>query len=267
MLRSVLTTVTGAVALGAAAYELGYRPWRRRWLAGPEESARGLPGDALVPDADFNQTMAITIDAPASAVWPWLLQMGYGRAGWYSYDAIDMIGRSVRDVRLDLQQLEVGETIPFAPGMGFRVEILEPQRALVLYADSETAAAPKDAVPEAEGAGLKLAGLLSDANASAFRLTWAFVLEPAGVGRTRLLERFRTRATAGPATPFVRPVVDVGHFLMTRKHLLGIRERAEQPVTARAALDPPEVTHPAPDLPAAASDVPVTPEPAAVGAA
>jgi hypothetical protein len=256
MLRSTLTLATGAVALVAAGYGLGYRPWRRRWLASPDESARGLPGDALVPDADFNQTMAITINAPPSAVWPWLLQVGYGRAGWYSYDAIDMRGRSARAVRPDLQHLQVGETVPFAPGMGFRVEVLEPQHALVLYADSELSTASVTASEDADGrsaeaqhAGLRLAGLLADANASAFRMTWAFVLDPVGAGTTRLLERFRTRAAPGPLTAIARPIVDVGHFLMTRKHLLGIKERAEQVGGDVTATTLPEVSRTEPALP------------------
>ena len=230
-MRRMLALATGAVAFVVAAHEFGMKPWRRRWLAGPDESSRELPGDSLVADADSCQTMAVSIDAPPSAVWPWLMQLGYGRAGWYSYDAIDMRGRSSREIRPEFQQLEVGDQVPFAPELGFRVEFINPDHALVLSADSESLAAtgtgPQGAA-EREGAGLRLVGTLSDANAGAFRMTWAFVLEPVGIGRTLLLERFRTRSTPGPAAALVRPIVDNGHFLMTRKHLLGVKQRAEQ---------------------------------------
>jgi hypothetical protein len=97
-------------------------------------------------------------------------------------------------------------------------------------------------------------------------MTWAFVLEPAGSGRTRLIERFRTRATPGPATPLVRPIVDNGHFLMTRKHLLGIRQRAERtPAVAVADVAPPAAGV-GPGLRDGAGTAPQPPEPAAVGA-
>jgi uncharacterized protein YndB with AHSA1/START domain len=235
MVRSMVVLAAGTVALVGVAYEFGMKPWRRRWLAGPDAAERALPGDDVVADADFCQTMAITIDAPPSAVWPWLTQQGYGRAGWYSYDAMDMRGHSSREIRPELQHLVVGDSVPFAPGLGFRVEALEPGHALVLSADSEALAAPGGGSPEPagepterEGAGLGLVGKLADANAGAFRMSWAFVLEPVATGRTLLLERFRTRATPGPATVLVRPIVDNGHFLMTRKHLLGIKERAER---------------------------------------
>lgn len=223
--------LSALTAAAVAAYRFGYAPWRRSWLADPDESSRPLPGDELVPDADYNETMAITIDAPAERIWPWLLQMGYGRGGWYSYDSIDLLGHSAQEVLPELQALEVGAMVPFAPGMGFRVDVLVPGHALVLYGDDQVAQAPSQADgsdgSNDPGPGLKLAGLLSDANMRSFTVSWAFVLEPVDGMRTRLLERFRTRSTPGPATVIVRPLVDVGHFLMTRKQLLGIRERAE----------------------------------------
>ncbi len=223
--------LSALTAAGVAAYRFGYVPWRRSWLADPDEASRPLPGDELVPDADYDETMAVTIDAPAERIWPWLLQMGYGRGGWYSYDAIDLLGHSAGAVVPELQALEVGAVVPFAPGMGFRVDVLEPKRALVLYGDDQVvqASSPADGGDGSSetGPGLRLAGLLSDANMRAFQVSWAFVLEPVDGMRTRLLERFRTHSTPGPATVVVRPLIDVGHFLMTRRQLLGIRERAE----------------------------------------
>lgn len=262
MRRWIVGLTAGAVS-AVAGYQLAYKPWRQRWDATLDESGKPLAGDDLVPDADYDHTMAVTIDAPPSAVWPWLLQMGYGRGGWYSYDSIDMLGHSTAEVRGELQDLTPGQVVPFAPGMGFRVEVLDPEHALVLYADSALAEAQQRSRDVSAGAGasesvgLRMAGALSDANMREFRVSWAFVLEPLDGEQTRLLERFRTRATPGPATAIVRPVVDNGHFLMTRRHMLGLRERAER--LHRSAPEPASAPRP--------TATPATVERVAVGAA
>jgi hypothetical protein len=233
MLKRLVWLFIGLILAAVVGYQLGFKPWQRRWQADADESGGRLPGDDLVPEPQFRQTMALTIDATPAQIWPWLLQMGYGRAGWYSYDAIDMLGNSSREVRPELQDLRVGQMVPFAPGgMAFRVEVVEPERALVLYGSSELIAEQQHAAQgaagtEEEGVGLKAVGFLSDANMSAFKMSWAFLLEPLPDGRTRLLERFRTTTTPAPGQAIVAPLIDVGHFLMTRKQMLGIRERVE----------------------------------------
>ena len=68
--------------------------WRRTWGIDPSEAAKPLPGDELVPLPTAIETRGLTIDAPPDAVWPWLVQMGFGRGGWYSYDQLDMAGTS-----------------------------------------------------------------------------------------------------------------------------------------------------------------------------
>jgi hypothetical protein len=221
--------VAGVAASVAAGYQLAFKPWRQKWAAGPEDAAKPLPGDDLVPDAQFNETMAVTMEVPPSAVWPWLLQLGYGRGGWYSYDLIDMEGQSAREIVPELQALEVGQMVPIAPDAGFRVSVLEPERTLVLYADSESFERKPAAGEEPVEAGRdKVLGFLSDANMRDFRMSWAFVLEPLEGGRTRLLERFRTVTTPGPVAAITEPLISVGHFLMTRRQMLGIKERAER---------------------------------------
>lgn len=235
MLKWIAGLTAGLAVSAVAGYQLAYKPWRRQWEASPDESARTLPGDELVPDAGFIETTAVTIDVPPSAVWPWLMQMGYGRAGWYSYDAIDMQGHSAREIRPELQDLRVGQLIPVAPRMGFRVDVLEPERALVLYNDNELVDQQRAAEAHAAGGepaeqlvpGLRMAGGLSQATMSDFRVSWAFVLDPLEGGRTRLLERFRAWTTPGPAAAIAGPVMDLGLFLMTRRQLIGIKERAE----------------------------------------
>jgi hypothetical protein len=230
MFRRIFGIAAWLVVLGVAGYQLGFKQWRQRWAANPDESTEEMPGDDLVPDAEFHQTMALTIDAPPKAVWPWLVQMGYGRGGWYSYDSIDMLGHSTHELRPELQELHLGQVMPVGPAIGFRVEALEPERALVLYGDNELF---EHAQWEVRGtgedtAGLKFVDALSKANMSDFAVSWAFVLEPIEGGRTRLLERFRTRSTPGPAGAIVKPFIDVGHFMMTRKQMLGIKERVEE---------------------------------------
>ena len=79
-----------------AAYRRWIQPWQHRWGATDAEVRRAMPGDDLIPDA-ASTTRAITIAAPAEQVWPWLVQLGYGRGGWYSYDWIDNDGQPSAD--------------------------------------------------------------------------------------------------------------------------------------------------------------------------
>lgn len=129
--RTARIAVWGAVA-GAgllAAYARLVRPWALRWGATAEEAARPLPGDGLVAKADYVATRAITIDAPPHQVWPWLVQIGSGRAGWYTYDRLDNAGMpSATEILPQLQQLAVGDLIPMVAGkdIGLRVKELEP---------------------------------------------------------------------------------------------------------------------------------------------
>jgi hypothetical protein len=120
----------GTIAV-LAAYRLWIQPWQHRWGATDEEVRRPMPGDDLIPDAD-STTRAITITAPPEQVWPWLVQLGYGRAGWYSYDWIDNDGQASADhIIPELQQLQVGDQILMLPGMGPRVREVEPNRSFV----------------------------------------------------------------------------------------------------------------------------------------
>src|SRR4051812_19288113 len=105
------------------------RRWWRTWGVDPEVSARPLRGDDLVPVPTAVETRTITIDAPADAVWPWLVQMGYGRAGWYSYDTLDNRAKSVERIVPDWQSLAIGDVMPHSPGGGFAVRVVEPGEA------------------------------------------------------------------------------------------------------------------------------------------
>jgi hypothetical protein len=114
-----------------------HRRWRLHWGATPEEAASALPGDARLPRSHFVCTRAVTIDAPAAAVWRWLVQVGCGRGGWYSHDLLDNPARpSAREVDPGLQHLKIGQWVPMAPGEptetnALRVEAFEIERWLL----------------------------------------------------------------------------------------------------------------------------------------
>jgi hypothetical protein len=130
--RSLLALVAAPIA--AVAYFRYLRPWQLSWGATPEEVSRDLPGDELVPEPTFNATRAISIAAPAEEIWPWLVQVGVARAGWYSYDILDNLGhRSARHIIPELQNLAVGDVIPMSPDgkQGIRVHSVNPPHSMI----------------------------------------------------------------------------------------------------------------------------------------
>ena len=153
----------GTAAL--AAYLLLIRPRQLRWGAADEEVARALPGDDVVERPTFSATRAVTIAARPNQIWPWLVQMGFHRAGWYSYDWIDNLGRrSAERIIPELQHLRVGDLIPMSPGgkFGVWVKDFEPNRWLLWWDKTGTT-------------------------------TWLWVLDPVDETRTRLISRVRMR--------------------------------------------------------------------------
>jgi len=232
-----------ATAAAGAAYAFAVRPWWRSWGVDPAEADIALAGDDLVADANVVETRGIEIGAPPDAVWPWLVQMGYNRAGWYSYDVIDMKGASVDRIVPELQQLAVGDLVPNSPDTAFVVRAVEPGSSLVLYADEATVQEQVEAARARKAAGetaeetpanLKAAGRMMP-SMPGFAASWAFVLRPLDDGRrTRLVERFRVRMPApeSPAAGVMGSMFGFGVFAMTRKQMLGIRDRAEAALIA-----------------------------------
>src|SRR6516225_5302929 len=103
----------GAIALGA--YVRFIRPWQLRWGATDEEVARAMPGDDVVKQPTFNATRAVTIQARPEEIWPWLVQIGNKRAGWYTYDWLDNLGIPSAERSIpELQHVAVGDLIPFS---------------------------------------------------------------------------------------------------------------------------------------------------------
>jgi hypothetical protein len=226
------------IAVGAAIAGVGWatyfsvRRWWATWGVTAAEQAMSLPGDEIVPDGANLLTRGITIEASPEVVWPWLVQMGYGRAGWYSYDQLDMKGRSAEAILPGFQSIAVGDVMPTNPGGGFEVRVVEPNRAFVLYLDDALVRAQADLMPDpisaADTPGLAASGrFLASASPPTFAVSWAFVLEPLGVGRTRLIERTRGRFGRSAGSVVGLPLMGFGVFVMMRKQMLGIRDRVE----------------------------------------
>jgi len=191
-----------AVGLEMATYPR-WRQWCLSWGATDEEVARTLPGDDLLAGPDIVSTRAVWIDAPAGEIWPWLVQMGPGRGGAYTYDWIEnLFGlgmHSADRILPQFQDLKVGDAQRLGKrGPVLRVSVLEPERALVMRSD--------------------------DGN-----WIWGFILVREGTG-TRLISRNRIAVPGAP--PAVRALntylMEPGSLIMERRMLLGIKQRAER---------------------------------------
>jgi hypothetical protein len=238
--RLVIGGVVVGTTAGIAVSRIGR--WRRTWGIDASEAVRALPGDAVVPRPVAIETRGITIDAPPDRVWPWLVQMGFGKAGWYSYDRLDMRGGSADRIVDAWQTLKVGDIVPTHPGGGFEVVEIVPGQSLVLRSDTalmtaqaeawakRTAAATDGDDPiESVPAGLAASGALLGATPQQFAASWAFTIEPIAAGRSRLIERFRVWfGESGMASTVVMPVVGFGVFVMLQRQMVGIKTRAER---------------------------------------
>lgn len=203
-----LTTALAAGAV-AARYYLVRRHATSTWGASAEEVSRDLPGDDVGPKADLITTRSIGISAPPACIWPWLAQIGSGRAGGYSYDWIqNLFGLDVHSADVILpqfQDIKPGDEFPFGRYGVMRVAAVEPDRALVLCF---------------------------------FGGNWVstFALFPMPE-TTRLVSRNRIALGRGPtpAQLLRTPIIELGGLLLERKMLLGIKARAERLAGERAA--------------------------------
>lgn len=261
MLKKLFVAGAAIASASALAGYVSARTIWRTWGHDPAEAERALPGDDLVADPRAVDTRGIDIAATPDRVWPWLVQMGYGRAGWYSYDQMDMNHPSLDHVDAALQGLAVGDILPTHPGGGFEVKVLEPDHALVVYSDralvnAQAAATKPEEGIDAASANVRATGAYLDkAMTGDFAASWAFVLEPKADGGTRLIERFRASVvaperaagTASTIPPFAFSILGFGVFVMIRRQMLGIRDRVEgRPIKpTRLAFGTPVVPKPA----------------------
>ena len=233
-IRALFVFLGGAVISLTFTYALVVRPRIRAWGVDPAETDLALPGDDLVSQPSAIETRGLTVDAPVAKVWPYLIQMGFGRAGWYSYDALDNKGSSAPGIVSEFQQLKPGDIMPTHPGGGFLVKTVDFERALVLYTDTElvrtqTQQAQDEGNTDLPTPGLKASGAILNASFPEFAASWAFYLKPTEDGKTRLIERFRAKTPgSGAANVVLGEVMGTGIVLMTRKQMLGIKERVER---------------------------------------
>jgi hypothetical protein len=180
-----------------------YRRWHLHWGATPAEASAPMPGDDLVPGAQYRTTRAITVAAPSSQVWPWLVQVGCLRAGFYSNDLLDNLAHpSASSIVPELQHLEVGQLIPMSPS------------------DS----APERSAFKVHSYQVNQWLLWSKPDS-----TWAWSLTPTDDGGTRLVTRIRARYDWRQPLAGLTALVlmEFGDFAMLRRMLRGIKARAE----------------------------------------
>lgn len=187
----------------ALLYWFPVRRWFARWGTTLDERARAMPGDALIANPTHSAMHAVTVYAPPEDIWPWLAQMGYQRGGLYSYDWLDRFfgyldRPSASRILPEFQHLAVGDHIPLGRGPSWPVAVVEPNRALVL----------------------------DMRNMGGLDWVWQFGLYPVDETRTRLVSRSRVRARAVWARLLTHAIEPPG-FLMTRRMLLGVKQRAE----------------------------------------
>ena len=195
----LLMVAAAAASAASLAYLRLYRPWQLSWGATADEVGRTLPGDEVVSDPTFDATRALTIAAHPDQIWPWLLQVGVKRAGWYSYDLLDNLGRpSATEIIPELQQVAVGDVVPLSPDglQGVKVLALDLPRSMMWGTPPDT--------------------------------TWLWVCEPQADGTTRLITRIRSRYRWLSPTIAFSLLIEFADIWMIRKMLLNVRERAER---------------------------------------
>jgi hypothetical protein len=217
-IRAAITLLAVFAAVGVT-YHFALRGWCLRWGTTPAEVHATLPGDGLFPVYAGEATHAITIQASSQRVWPWLMQIGQDRSGFYSYTFLEnLVGCDMPKVeRLmpDWKTRAVGETVWFATprrfdGKGRMIAaIVLPQRSFVMVSanDWERLQAGKTAQES----------------------SWSFTLEPLGDGQSRLIARVRggkppTLLSRAVGRLFWEPM----HFVMEQKMLRTIRDLSER---------------------------------------
>ncbi len=208
MLRKALLSC-GIAAL-AVVYWFPVRRWFSRWGTTPEERTRVMPGDSIIANPTLVGTGAVTVAALPEDIWPGLVQLGTHRGGFYSYDWLDRLfgfldRPSANEILPEFQQLAVGDVIPFGPD-GLMVKALEPNHSLVLL---DT------------GHGMQW--------------VWQFGLYPIDANHTRLVERGTQWIPNTPLAWLALLAVEPAGFIMTRRFLLGVKQRAEALRTLRSS--------------------------------
>ncbi|MCP3976934.1 MAG: hypothetical protein GY720_20800 [bacterium] len=218
MMNRVLMKAMGAVAAAAAAYHFLIRPRILRRGATYEESMRPLPGDEITPLNPFRSTMATTIEATPEEVWPWLVQVGWERAAFYSYNRIEaalgMDLHNADEIKALWQNLEIGDTMWMShPRLKdlfpeTKVATIEPYRALVF------------AIHGPEGTDAPPSG------------AWSFILDPIDATSTRLIARLQVRSSSLVGKLVFYGFMEPAHFIMQDGMFRGLKKRIPEAAAA-----------------------------------
>lgn len=204
-MQSLTFVVVSILLVFVPVYLAFLRPWQLRWGATDDEINRSMPGDDVVSNPSFNATRAVTIHASAENIYPWIVQMGVTRAGWYSYDLLDNLGkRSAESILTEHQNLQVGDVIPMSPDgkQGMIVKDFSENKWMLWWDNKGDS-------------------------------TWVWGIFPDGETSFRLVTRVRMKYRwALLAVPF-NMLVEFFDIVMMRKCMLGIKRRAEAMTTSR----------------------------------
>jgi hypothetical protein len=192
-------------------YWFPIRRWMNRWGTTPSDLTRVMAGDGLLDRSTYSGTTAVVVDAAPEQIWPWLVQIGYQRGGLYSYDWLDRLfgyldRPSATSILPEFQHLAVGDRIPVGRGPSWPVAVVEANRALVL----------------------------DMRNLGGFDWVWQFGLYPVDQNRTRLVSRSRV-CTKTVWARLATYAIEPAGFVMTRRMLLGLKQRAETLQAAKMA--------------------------------
>ncbi len=180
-------------------YLTRFRPWQLRWGATDDEIKRSMPGDDIVGNPSFNATRAVTINAPAENIYPWIVQMGLSRAGWYSYDLLDNLARkSAESILPEYQNLQIGDLVPMSPDGKYGIWLKDfGKNQWMLWWDKKG------------------------------DTSWVWEIYPGGDNRSRLVTRVRMKYRwLSFSAPF-NLLIEFFDLPMMRKCMLGIKRRAE----------------------------------------
>ena len=176
-----------------------FRPWQLRWGATDNEIQRAMPEDEVIKLPSFNATRAVTINALPEKIYPWIVQMGVTRAGWYSYDLLDNMARPSAEILLpEHQTIQIGDLIPMSP-------------------DGKDGLFVKD---------FRKNEWISWWNKKG-DTTWVWGIYPEGTTKTRLITRVRVKYDWLSTAIIFNLLIEFFDFPMMRKCMLGIKKRAE----------------------------------------
>jgi len=198
MTTLIIIIVISTVLTGL--YFLVVRPWQLKWGATAIEIKRSMPGDEIVAKPTFNATRAVTINATAENIYPWIIQMGITRAGWYSYDLLDNLAKRSADVILpEHQNIQIGDVVPLSPDgkQGMIVKDFK-KNEWMLWWDNK-----------------------GDS-------TWAWGIYPIGESTFRLITRVRVKYRFFSPAVLFNILIELFDVWMMRKCMLGIKKRAEK---------------------------------------